>query len=106
MPAKALVMWAALASHALAAHSTKMNAPITIADTIVKTAARFRKKPTSMSRRLSAAYVSATGAVSNTRALTMPTTIVSAYDDEAVANNPMMNTQKNAASGTSVQTAR
>ncbi|MGA8473534.1 MAG: hypothetical protein WB681_00570 [Candidatus Cybelea sp.] len=42
-----------------------MSAPITIAETIVKTAAQFKKKPTSMSRRLNAAYVSATGAVSS-----------------------------------------
>jgi hypothetical protein len=73
----------------------------------VKTAARFTKKPTSIRRRLSAAYVSATGAVSKTSVLTKLTTIVSAYDDDPdVAIKPTMKKQKKAARGTSVQTAR
>jgi hypothetical protein len=83
-----------------------MNAPITIADTIVKTAARFKKKPTSISRRLSAAYVRATGAVSNTRVLTRPTIIVPECGNDEVAIKPKMKKQKKAASGTSVHIAR
>ena len=107
IPTKALVVWVVLASQAPTAHSARTNAPITIAETIVKTAARFKKKPTSISRRLSAAYVSATGAVSNTRVLTRPTTIVSANDgDDEVAIKPTMKKQKKAARGRSVHTAR
>src|SRR5580692_529649 len=94
MPMKTLAVWVVLASQAPAAHSARMNAPITIAETIVKTAARFKKKPTSMSRRLSAAYVRATGAVSSTSGLTRPRKIVSEYDDDAVAIKPKMKKQK------------
>src|SRR5579863_2472757 len=103
MPTMALVVCVVLASQALAAHSARMNTTITIAETIAKTVARLRKKPTSSSRRLSAAYVSATGAMSNTRVLTRPRTMESAYDDDdEVAIKPTMKKQKKAARGTSV----
>jgi len=57
IPMTALVVCVVPASHSLAAHSTRMNVPMTMDDTIANTAARFSTKPTSMSRRLSAAYV-------------------------------------------------
>lgn len=87
MPMKTLVVWVVLVSQALAAHSARTNPPITIAETIVKTVARFKKKPTSISRRLSAAYVSATGAASKTRMLTRPT-------NGAVATKPTTKKKK------------
>jgi hypothetical protein len=58
------------------------------------------------SRRLSAAYVRATGAVSNTRVLTRPTIIVPECGNDEVAIKPKMKKQKKAASGTSVHIAR
>src|SRR5580704_12411728 len=100
MPMKTLAVWVVLASQAPAAHSARMNAPITIAETIVKTVARFKKKPTSMSRRLRAAYVRAIGVVSNTSVNARLTTIVARDDDEVA--KPMTKKQKTAASGTSV----
>jgi hypothetical protein len=82
----ALVVWLALTSHALAAHSTRTNTPITTVEIIAKTAARLKKKPMSISRRLRAAYVSATDAARSTRLLPMTEAIAPAYDDDDITN--------------------
>src|SRR5579863_2762122 len=82
MPMSALVAWIAPASHALAAHSAKTNAPIMMVETIANTTVRFNTNPTSTKRLLTAAYVKTTGTTKYAREVTQPTTIVPAYDDD------------------------
>src|SRR5579864_1415372 len=82
MPMSALVVWIAPASHALAAHSAKTNAPITTVETMANTIVRFNTNPTSIKRRLTAANVNTTGTTIYASVVTHPETTVPAYDDD------------------------